>query len=525
MRKLRIGVIDVLGKTTSRTLYARAMRANRMSIMPQAVAVWCEEEGHDVFFGYYNGYENMIEELPETLDLVFMGAFTHSAQLVYALSNKFRSGGAVTVLGGPHARGFPEDAQKYFDYVLGFTDKAIVRDIVQDCAPHRPVGMHLSAAQQPAHVPGVRARWKYIERGLRKAPLVKGVPMIGSLGCPYTCSFCIDALVPYQPLDFEEMKGDLRFLRTKFKKPFVGWHDPNFGVRFDDYLGMIEEAVPPNSIDFAAESTLSLLSEKNMKRLKKNGFKAILPGIESWYEMGYKAKARKTTGMDKVKQVAEQANMIMSYVPYFQANFVLGLDCDDGPEPWELTKTFLDLAPGSFPAYSMLTAFGRSAPLNLEYQRQERMVAFPFHFINCNGAMNVRPKNYSWPEFYDHVVDVNEHAFGPSGMRKRFRANRGFVPRTLNLMRAFSSMTYPNPKGWGETRYYREVRRRLDADVPFRKFFEQETNEIPSFFMNIMKRDLGPMWHWLPEGALHHDPYTYLKSETLVEPSLSVATA
>ena len=108
-------------------------------------------------------------------------------------------------------------------------------------------------------------------------------------------------------------------------------------------------------------------------------------------------------------------------------------------------------------------------------------------------------------------------------MRKRWRANRGFVPRVFNVMRSVSSMTYPNAKGWGETRYYREIRRRLDEDLPFRRFFEQETTEIPSFFINIMKRDLGPLWHWLPEGALHHDPYIYLKTEGLVEPSLSVA--
>ena len=91
----------------------------------------------------------------------------------------------------------------------------------------------------------------------------------------------------------------------------------------------------------------------------------MLPGIESWYDLGNKSKTRRT-GQDKVKQVSEHVNMILRYIPYVQTNFVLGLDCDKGPEPFELTKQFLDLSPGAFPAYSLLSAFGQAAPLNLE---------------------------------------------------------------------------------------------------------------------------------------------------------------
>ncbi|MEK7729979.1 MAG: hypothetical protein AAB354_16340, partial [candidate division KSB1 bacterium] len=122
MRKLRIGVIDLVTKAPTRALFARVMNANLASIMPQIIALWCEEEGHDVNFVCYTGFENLLEELPDKVDLVFIGAFTQAAQLAYALSNQFQQKGAITVLGGPHARCYPQDAQKYFDYVLGFTD-------------------------------------------------------------------------------------------------------------------------------------------------------------------------------------------------------------------------------------------------------------------------------------------------------------------------------------------------------------------------------------------------------------------
>jgi hypothetical protein len=485
------------------------MNANLASIMPTVIAVWCEQEGHEVTFVCYTGFENLTEELPDNLDLVFIGAFTEAAQLAYALSNLLRSKGAITVLGGPHARCYPHDARKYFDYVLGFTDRAVICDVLRDCSRHRPVGLHLAARQQPETLPGVRERWKFIEPTLDKAPLIKMVPMLASLGCPYTCSFCIDAVVPYQPLNIDVIKEDLRFLLKKFKRPRVAWHDPNFGVQFNNSMTAIEEAAPPDSIDFIAESSLSLLSEPHLARLKQNGFKALLPGIESWYDLGGKSKTGKKTGTDKVRQVSEHVNLILKYIPYVQTNFVLGLDVDEGPEPFELTKRFVDLAPGAFPGYSLLSAFGQAAPLNLEYQRSSRVLPFPFHFLNNNQAMNVKPKNYSWPDFYQHVIDLTSYTYSRRAIVKRWKATSGIIPRWMNLVRAVSA------EGRGRTKYHTEVRRRLDSDLQFRRYFEQETTELPQFYIDLARKDLGPLWQWLPDGAMHHDPNAYLKSRTL----------
>ena len=271
-------------------------------------------------------------------------------------------------------------------------------------------------------------------------------------------------------------------------------------------MNAIEEAVPPDSIDFIAESSLSLLSEPHVKRLKRNGFKALLPGIESWYDMGDKSRTGRITGMDKVRQVSEQINMIMKIIPYVQTNFVLGLDTDQGDEPFELTEKFLELAPGTFPAFSLLSAFGQAAPFNLELQRAGRVLPFPFHFLDNNRAMNVKPKNYSWPEFYDHVIDLGKHSFSAKAIAKRLMANEGMVPRWLNLVRAVSS------EGFGRIKYYNNVRRLLETDLQFQSYFEQETTELPKFYEDQVKKDLGPLWNWLPAGALHHDPNAYLRS-------------
>ncbi len=307
-RRLRVAILDLVSKGPSRKLYARVMAPNLASIMPQVVAVWCQQLGHEVRFVCYTGFEDLSLELAGDADILFIGAFTCAAQTAYAISNLYRRRGAITVLGGPHARCYPEDAARYFDYVLGFTDKATLEQVLRDCAPHRPFGLRLGASRQPLNLPSVQERWQFIEPTLAKAPTFKLVPMIGSMGCPYTCSFCIDSVVDYQPLDFAQIRDDLRFLLGKMQRPRVAWHDPNFGVRFNDYMTTIEEAVPPGRIDFIAESSLSLLSEPNLRRLRNNGFKGMLPGIESWYSLGNKSKTGRNVGRDKVIQVSDHIN-------------------------------------------------------------------------------------------------------------------------------------------------------------------------------------------------------------------------
>jgi hypothetical protein len=37
-----------------------------------------------------------------------------------------------------------------------------------------------------------------------------------------------------------------------------------------------------------------------------------------------------------------------------------------------------------------------------------------------------------------------------------------------------------------------------------------------------VRKELGPLWEWLPKGALSHDPNAYLRSE--IEQSLNVGS-
>jgi hypothetical protein len=140
-----------------------------------------------------------------------------------------------------------------------------------------------------------------------------------------------------------------------------------------------------------------------------------------------------------VDQVSAHVNQIQRYIPYVQTNFVLGLDADEGEEPFELTKLFVEKTPGAFPAYSLFSAFGQGAPLNLALQREARVLPFPFHFLDNNQAMNVRPTNYAWSSLYDHLIDLRRQSFSPRALARRLAANEGLLTRSLNFIRAVTT--------------------------------------------------------------------------------------
>ncbi|MCJ7716701.1 MAG: hypothetical protein MUO54_09295, partial [Anaerolineales bacterium] len=430
------------------------------------------------------------------MDIVIISSFSFTAQLAYALSTYFRSRGIATVLGGPHARSYPDDACLYFDYVLGLTDKELLRDLLHNFELNKPRGTYLSASSQPSSIPGVRERWEFIEQLHKSASFLKGVSMIGSFGCPYVCDFCIDAEIPFQPLDMGVIKEDLQFLVKKIKHPVVGWYDPNFGIRFKSIMETIESAVPPGSVKFIAECSLSSLSEPNVKILKKNGFVMLMLGIESWYEYGNKAKMKSSTGMDKVRRVAEQVNMIQRYIPQVHANVMFGFDSESGPEPFTLTKRFLDLAPAAYPAYALLTVFGQNTKGSLKYEAENRIVPFPFHMMHGLNNLNVIPGNYRWEEFYSHFLDLLKYSFSARVMYRRFKNNPMFAARWLTLFLSFSV------GGSGKISHVSAMLENFRSMPDFRSFMEKETDKIPVFMIEQVKKDLGPMWEWLPDKTL-----------------------
>jgi len=499
MRKLKISIIDLIHNSPSSSLYRRVMFGNYVSIMPQIIGVWCMEEGHEVSYSIFTGSQNLKDLLSDNPELIFICSFTYTAQLAYAMSHYFRSRGIVTVLGGPHARSYPGDACLYFDYVVGMTDRDLLVQLLRNFERNSRGGVYLESSAQPSSIPGVRERWEFIEKVHSQYNFIKVIPMIGSFGCPFNCNFCIDSEVPYQTLDTDMIRDDLRFIIRKMKHPRVGWYDPNFGIRFGLFMETIESVVPPGAVDFIAECSLSVLTEVNVSRLKRNGFKMIMPGIESWFEYGDKSRTGSSSGMDKVRKIADHVNMIQHYIPQVQTNFMFGHDSDCGQEPFELTKRFIELAPASYPSFALLSIYGQGVRHNINYELDDRIIPFPFHLMRSVHTLNIVPKHYTWEAFYILFVDLLNYSFSARSMYRRFNANKMAVPRWIILL---LSLTIG---GSGKIRSLSGVLKNLREEPGFRAFVQRETDRIPRFMIDTVRSDLGPLWEWLPDKSLSYN--------------------
>ena len=232
---MRIGILELMSAGTTRrwdnTAYNYLITKQYASIMPQAISVWCRNLGHEVFYATYFGNKDPKQLLPNDLDVVFISTYTQASALAYALAKLYRKEKTLTVIGGPHAKQFPEDCLRFFDVVVGDCDKALITDILRDA----PRGEMITSGRALVSIPSVEERMPEIRAStfLKSKPFpFTSIPLLTSIGCPNSCDFCIDWNNPYVLLPLDQLEADMRYIFKHFSRVLIGLHDPNFAVKF-----------------------------------------------------------------------------------------------------------------------------------------------------------------------------------------------------------------------------------------------------------------------------------------------------
>ncbi|MFQ5958648.1 MAG: B12-binding domain-containing radical SAM protein [Alphaproteobacteria bacterium] len=483
---MRVGIIELLVDTPAKgladALYAAYFRKQFVSITPQAVSVWCRQLGHDVFYVTYHGQNDPERLLPDDLDVVFVAAYTQASALAYALARLFRRRKTLTLIGGPHAKSFPADCLRFFDLVVKDCDKALVDDILRG---HFDPPAVISSGRRLTELPTVEERLPEIAASafVRGRPVMTSlVPMLASVGCPYTCDFCTDWNSDYRVLPKDRLEADLRYLSVNLPRVLIGYHDPNFAVRFDETMDIIETIPAGRRNRYIMESSLSILKESRLHRLRSTNCVYIAPGVESWTSYSNKAGAGAKTGRDKFEQVVRHFDLIGRYVAGMQANFLFGADVDHGDDPVGLTKEFIRRLPVVFPTVNIPTPFG-GTPLFDKYLAEGRILkAMPFAFYFTPYLVTTL-KNYHPKEYYDRLIDIYTVITSNLMLGRRILARSRPAIRCIHTLR-----TYGMGQDMAE---FRRLRRMMVTDAAFMAFHEGRSDVLPGYYHWRFRQRLG----------------------------------
>jgi radical SAM superfamily enzyme YgiQ (UPF0313 family) len=486
LQKLLIGVIEFISDSVWQNwgtrFYGARFKRHYASIMPQVVAVWCQQFGHDVVYATYYGQQDPESLLPASLDVLFVSSYTHASTTACALARIHRRRGALTVIGGPHARSFPDDCLRFFDLAIHDCDKELIGDLLR--RSFEP-GQVLRSGRPQRELPTVEERAPHIIKASvtdGRPPFAANIGVLSSVGCPYDCDFCVDWDRPFVSMEDARLREDLKYIARRFPGVYVSYHDPNFGVRFDRTMDVIESLPENRRNPYIMESSLSILKGPRLKRLKETNCFYTAPGIESWTSYSNKTGLGRAAGPEKLERVIERMEEIHEYVPNIQANFIFGTDVDEGDEPVRLTREFARRVPYAWPTINIPTPYG-GTPLYEEYLASGRILkTMPFAFYYMpNLVMTL--KHYSPLEYYEKLIAICATANSYALSWARVASTRDWSLKALYGLRTFAFQ--------GMLGKLKRTRDRLRDDAEFRLFHEGRTSRLPAYYRGLQARRLG----------------------------------
>ena len=497
---LRIGILELLVPSRAGSwkelIGNHFMTKPQSSIMPQAVSVWCREMGHEVFYSTFYGQADPKKLLPGDLDVIFVACITRAAPLAYALAKVYKSEGTLTVIGGGHSKSFPHDCLRFFDLVVLQCDRDLIVDILTGGCR---TGTMISSEKVLTELPTVEQRMPEIRTSTfsdDKPYSTSVVPVLSSVGCPYDCNFCTDWNNPYALLPADHLEADMRYLSKEVAGVKVAFHDPNFGVKFDQTLAVIDRLPDGSQSPYIIESSLSLLKEQRLKRLQRTNCFYVAPAIESWSSYSNKAGVGTQSGARKLNSIVDHLELIHEYIRGIQVNFIFGLDHDEGDEPVELTKEFMDRTPFAWPLINIPVPFG-GTPLYDDFLKEDRVLRpMPFMFYYLPYLV-FKLKNYDPASYYEKLVDMLEHYTTKAMLWRRLSITESWTLRGLYVGRTLRAKTSIGG--------FRKILKNLVDDRQFRAFHDRESEVLPDFYRKECYRLLGDYAPLMSEADLTPD--------------------
>lgn len=389
-----------------------------------AMAAVLEQDGHEVKImdcpvNNY-GVNDVINEVEQFVPAVVgIAAITSlidvTASLCSNIKDKFPE--VTVILGGPHPTTVPDDVAKSTnaDIIISGEADNIICDVVKDIGAYKEKRVIFAGKVKniddlpfPARHLLDMEKYTSLPNTYKTSPHVFHV--MTTRGCPYTCTFCGDAISGFRQRSVEKAIEELKLLRQQYKIKEVAFWDDVFTMNKQWVYKFCEEV---KKLDFklvwSCYTRLDLVDELLAKAMKEAGCWNIFFGIESGSDELLKNITKRMT----VEQMREKVRMVQKAGIEIRGSFMLGLPGETPELARQTIKFAIELDP-DYAQFSITTPY----PGTQLWHTYEKWGTLDKDFKNYHGWMPVFvPFGY---KSRDELMAMQKEAFRRFYIRPKF---------------------------------------------------------------------------------------------------------
>jgi anaerobic magnesium-protoporphyrin IX monomethyl ester cyclase len=352
-------------------------------------------------------------------DVVGVGAITSLADVTKGVCEAAREiDPKITIMvGGPHASIMPKEVVKIMDVDIVLVEEAdnkiveILNNLkkfkkqkIVDCEKVKD----LNTLPFPARHLLDMNKYTALPNAYKVTPHV--AHMVSSRGCPYTCTFCFDAMGKFRQMSVPKVIEEIRILKEKYKIKEIAFWDDIFTPNkkwVHEFCDAMEKEHP--EMVWSCYTRLNLVDLELLKHMKKAGCWNIFYGIEA----GDDELLKNIRKLMTVEQMKKAVRWTQEAGIEIRGSFMIGLP---GETPEKARKT-IDLAIELEPDYAQFS-ITTPYPGTQLWDNYEKFGTLDKTFKDYHGWSPVFvPHGYKNKK---ELMDIHKEAFRRFYMRPKY---------------------------------------------------------------------------------------------------------
>ncbi|MDD2597649.1 MAG: radical SAM protein [Kiritimatiellae bacterium] len=313
--------------------------------------------------------EKLLTELPSNLDLAAISSYSAQIDEAYALAERFKAIGVLTVIGGPHVTALPEEAAQHCDAVVIGEGEPSWLQVLEDAERGTLQQFYRQDSDQYDLANAPMPAFEMLDISKYNRLTVQT-----SRGCPHHCEFCAGSVLlteKYKQKPTAKVVAEIDKILTIWPHPFIEFADDNSFVNHAYWKELLPQ-LKERKIKWFTETDISVADDAELLDLmRESGCAQVLIGLESPVAEGLQGvELYNNWKLKKFPQYRQAICAIQSRGITVNGCFAIGLDGHTtdifdqvfafvkDSELYEVQITLLTPFPGT-PLYARLEREGR----------------------------------------------------------------------------------------------------------------------------------------------------------------------